>query len=170
MYSNYEAPNDYRSYLAHHGVKGMKWGVRHEQARKARIMKKYGLSSEKYDDYNSKLQARKKRALSSRGGPGGTPLRFSRKAQYGILSGFGGVAGGIAGNIASRVAGAKKGSIANIAATIGGAAIGSIATTAPTAVGNHILDSIWSENELTGGTNVVANAYMNYRDKKRLNQ
>ena len=22
----YDAPNDYRNYLAHHGVKGMKWG------------------------------------------------------------------------------------------------------------------------------------------------
>lgn len=25
----FEAPNDYRSYLAHHGIKGQKWGVRH---------------------------------------------------------------------------------------------------------------------------------------------
>lgn len=24
----YDAPNDYRNYLAHHGVKGMKWGIR----------------------------------------------------------------------------------------------------------------------------------------------
>lgn len=46
--------NDYRSYLAHHGVKGMKWGVRHEQARKARIMKKYGITSSQYDAIRSK--------------------------------------------------------------------------------------------------------------------
>lgn len=24
----YDAPNDYRNYLAHHGVKGMRWGIR----------------------------------------------------------------------------------------------------------------------------------------------
>ena len=28
--------NDYRSYLAHHGVKGMKWGVRHDKYSKYR--------------------------------------------------------------------------------------------------------------------------------------
>lgn len=27
----FEAPNDYRSYLKHYGVKGMKWGVRHDK-------------------------------------------------------------------------------------------------------------------------------------------
>lgn len=28
MYSNYEAPNDYRNYIKHHGIKGQKWGVK----------------------------------------------------------------------------------------------------------------------------------------------
>lgn len=32
----YESPNDYRSYLAHHGVKGMKWGIRHDPVRVGR--------------------------------------------------------------------------------------------------------------------------------------
>lgn len=29
----YDAPNDYRNYLAHHGVKGMHWGIRHDPQR-----------------------------------------------------------------------------------------------------------------------------------------
>lgn len=48
--------NDYRSYLAHHGVKGMKWGVRHEQERKSRIMKKYGITSKQYDSVINKTK------------------------------------------------------------------------------------------------------------------
>ena len=27
----YDAPNDYRNYICHYGVKGMKWGVRHDK-------------------------------------------------------------------------------------------------------------------------------------------
>lgn len=49
MSTFYNSPNDYRSYLAHHGVKGMKWGVRHEEVRKAKKMKKYGITSKEYD-------------------------------------------------------------------------------------------------------------------------
>lgn len=40
METFYDAPNDYRNYLAHHGVKGMKWGVRHDPIRKGRRRKK----------------------------------------------------------------------------------------------------------------------------------
>lgn len=32
----YDAPNDYRNYLAHHGVKGMHWGIRHDPVRVGR--------------------------------------------------------------------------------------------------------------------------------------
>ena len=33
----YDAPNDYRNYLAHHGVKGMKWGHRKQYIAHPRI-------------------------------------------------------------------------------------------------------------------------------------
>ncbi|MBP5595471.1 MAG: hypothetical protein J6Y02_08815 [Pseudobutyrivibrio sp.] len=36
----YDAPNDYRSYLQHHGVKGMKWGVRHDKPSSGKKRKK----------------------------------------------------------------------------------------------------------------------------------
>lgn len=39
FYSNYEPPNDYRNYLRHHGVKGMRWGIRHDKYRKGDKMR-----------------------------------------------------------------------------------------------------------------------------------
>lgn len=33
MNNTFYPANDYRSYLAHYGVKGMKWGVRHDRIR-----------------------------------------------------------------------------------------------------------------------------------------
>lgn len=36
----YDAPNDYRNYLAHHGVKGMKWGIRHDKPSSGKKRKK----------------------------------------------------------------------------------------------------------------------------------
>lgn len=61
MSTFYDSPNDYRSYLSHHGVKGMKWGVRHDKpsvAIKKRRMKKYGISEKEYDE--AKDAAKKK--------------------------------------------------------------------------------------------------------------
>lgn len=47
--STFYPENDYRLYLAHHGVKGMHWGVRKAQEKKARKMRKHGITSEEYD-------------------------------------------------------------------------------------------------------------------------
>lgn len=36
-YNTFEAPNDYRNYLQHHGVKGMRWGHRKEYIAHPRV-------------------------------------------------------------------------------------------------------------------------------------
>lgn len=60
MNGTFDAPNDYRNYLQHHGVKGMKWGVRkqpvtilgklyqHRKMKMATIDKYYGGDKKKY--------------------------------------------------------------------------------------------------------------------------
>lgn len=74
MSTFYESTNDYRSYLSHHGVKGMKWGVRHEREKKARKMRKHGITSEEYD----KIKSDTKKVMK--------PVR-------GIMTGIGGLQG-----------------------------------------------------------------------------
>ena len=39
MENTFYPTNDYRSYLAHHGVKGMRWGHRKQISRKSRIIR-----------------------------------------------------------------------------------------------------------------------------------
>ena len=51
--------NDYRSYLAHHGVKGMKWGIRHDR------YAKYRKNKDKYVRTNKVLNAMEKTKKNS---------------------------------------------------------------------------------------------------------
>lgn len=46
--------NDYRSYLAHHGVKGMKWGVRHDKIRDAYESQRKRKFISEYEQYYGK--------------------------------------------------------------------------------------------------------------------
>ena len=62
--STFYPVNDCR-YLAHHGVKGMRWGHRkqnYEARRKAKYMKKYGVTSKQYDSVREKSLGRQARA------------------------------------------------------------------------------------------------------------
>lgn len=93
MSTFYESSNDYRSYLSHHGVKGMKWGVRHDKpsvAIKKRRMKKYGISEKEYDEV--------KDAAKKKSGP--------MKA---MLATGGGVMGGMMGAASRKMAAMKAG-------------------------------------------------------------
>lgn len=96
MSTFYDSPNDYRSYLSHHGVKGMKWGVRHDKpsvAIKKRRMKKYGISEKEYDEA--------KDAAKKKSGPA--------KA---LLTAHGGLMGGLLGYGKARQIAAKEGNSA----------------------------------------------------------
>lgn len=95
MSTFYDSPNDYRSYLSHHGVKGMKWGVRHDKpsvAIKKRRMKKYGVSEKEYDEV--KDAAKKKSG----------PIKAITTLQGGLMGGMAGAASRLS---AAKRAGAK---------------------------------------------------------------
>ena len=77
MSTFYDAPNDYRNYLSHHGVKGMKWGVRkriedyiaisrharrRKKAEKQLIDEKYGGDRRAYRMAQQRRAARRSRA------------------------------------------------------------------------------------------------------------
>lgn len=128
--------NDYRSYLAHHGVKGMKWGVRHDDRRKAmrasrearrkqRKMERYGITSEQYNAVRSNSLKRHK---------SGEPWR------YGITAGMSAAAIGRY----LRNAGPEDNKLVGAAAT---AVIQSAITTGEWMVGRAIIDNLTENSE-----------------------
>ena len=93
MSTFYDSRNDYRNYLQHHGVKGMKWGVRHDERVKAarkRKAKKYGVTEKEVDEAKE-------------------VAKQTSKPMKGMLTAFGGVAGGMTGAMSRRMAAAKAG-------------------------------------------------------------
>jgi hypothetical protein len=72
--STFYPENDYRTYLAHHGVKGMKWGVRHDDYRRSKEYKsdakqRYKIGREatiadySYRKANAKVEKLKRRLI-----------------------------------------------------------------------------------------------------------
>lgn len=87
MSTFYDSPNDYRSYLSHHGVKGMKWGVRHDKpsvAIKKRRMKKYGISEKEHDEVKDAVKKKSgpvKAIMTAHGGLMGTLAGYGKARQ-----------------------------------------------------------------------------------------
>jgi hypothetical protein len=87
MSTFYDSPNDYRSYLSHHGVKGMKWGVRHDKpsvAIKKRRMKKYGISEKEHDEVKDAAKKKSgpvKAIMTAHGGLMGGLLGYGKARQ-----------------------------------------------------------------------------------------
>ena len=63
MNNTFYAPNDYRSYLEHFGVKGMKWGVRryrnYDGSYTQAGIKRYNVTERRYDDMAAKAKQAK---------------------------------------------------------------------------------------------------------------
>lgn len=61
--NTFYAPNDYRNYLEHFGVKGMKWGVRryrdYDGSYTQAGVKRYNVTERRYDDAAAKLKSTK---------------------------------------------------------------------------------------------------------------
>ena len=63
MNNTFYASNDYRVYLAHHGIKGMKWGVRryrnYDGSYTQAGIKRYNITEKRYDDADAKFKQAK---------------------------------------------------------------------------------------------------------------
>lgn len=67
MNNTFYPQNDYRGYLSHHGVKGMKWGVRHDPERRADDKRRYKLGREaSISDYSYRKADRKVERLKKK--------------------------------------------------------------------------------------------------------
>lgn len=72
MRHTFFAPNDYRSYLEHYGVKGMKWGVRKDN-------KVYSRDREKANDIYNTLTEKEKHYVAAEDTP---PKEYVTKEEY----------------------------------------------------------------------------------------
>lgn len=63
MTSTFYAPNDYRHYIEHFGVKGMKWGVRryrdYDGSYTQAGLRRYGVTERRYEDADASLKKAK---------------------------------------------------------------------------------------------------------------
>lgn len=72
------------SYLAHYGVKGMKWGVRRDIAKRSKMGARIGRAADVYDRVASKLE--EKEAYRKNLGLGSDKKRAQKIARYKSLS------------------------------------------------------------------------------------
>ena len=89
--STFYPENDYRSYLAHHGVKGMKWGVRKAQEKKNRKMRKHGITSEEYDrikEDNKKTMKPVRKIMTGMGALSGLGAAQAARRQVALREGM----------------------------------------------------------------------------------
>ena len=134
--------NDYRSYLAHHGVKGMKWGVRkqrYEARRKAKYMKKYGISSKQYDSVREKSLQRHLKGTKVRNVVRG--VKAGVGGAYGLAMTSGMMASNSVYNqLAGTTGGGKETAMVGAMATAAAVGVQDIWTKAEWAIGRRVVD------------------------------
>lgn len=146
--STFFPQNDYR-YLAHHGVKGMRWGHRKQQyeaKRKAKYMKKYGITSKQYDSVREKSLSRHTKGTKIRNVVRG--VKAATTTAYGLS-----LAAGSAGtnqmfnNLTGESGGTAETFIGGVLGTAAVVGIRDLATKAEWAIGRRIVDSVMETSE-----------------------